>query len=86
MADELGVVGQADVSGVVLVVVAARGGGLVADDEGALDVDAHVARVQDGVVDVGLGSGASRTCGHAVHGSSTSGIGRRGVRRVSAGG
>lgn len=89
MADDGRVVGQADVSRVVLVVLAARCGGLVAHDEGTLDVDAHIAGVQDGVMNVGLGSGASRARGHAVQrcilrwfrrSSSSSGIARRGAR------
>jgi len=62
MADDGGVVWQADVAWVVLVVVAAWGGGLLfGDNEGALHVDAHIARMQDGVVNVRLDRGPSRT-------------------------
>lgn len=87
MADYSRVVWQADVSRVVLVVLAARSGRLVADDEGALHVDAYIAGVQDGVVDVGLGRRAPRSRRHCGSwyifsrcSSSTRGATGRGVR------
>ena len=90
MADDRGVIRQADVARVVLVVFAAWCGRFVAHDEGALHVDAHVARVQDGLVNVRLGRRASRTRRQAIvqricsrRGSKAPGIARRGVR-VSA--
>lgn len=91
MADDRRVIRQADVARVVLVVFAARRGGLVAHDEGALHVDAHVARVQDGLVYVRLGRGASRTRRQAIiqricsrRSSLSPGIARRRGVRVSA--
>lgn len=61
MAHDGRVVRQADVLGVVLVVVALGGARLlVVDDEGALDVDLDIAGVQD-LLDVALDGGAARS-------------------------
>ena len=60
MADDSGVVGQTDVFGVVVVVVAARSEGLLVADESALDVDAHRPRAQNRLLDVRLHRRASR--------------------------
>lgn len=49
------VVGQSDILGVVLVVLALRRAGrLLVDNESPLDINAHIARVQDGLLDVAL--------------------------------
>jgi membrane-anchored protein YejM (alkaline phosphatase superfamily) len=57
MAHDCCVVWQPDILGVVLVVFALRGPGLLlVDDECALYVDLHIAGVQYGLVDVALRS------------------------------
>lgn len=60
MADHGRVVGKADVLGIMVVFLGARGEGFLVDDEGALDVDADGAGAQNGVLDVRLHRGAAR--------------------------
>jgi hypothetical protein len=60
MAHDCRVVWQPDIFGIVLVVFASRCARLLlVDYEGALDIDAHVTRVQDGLLNIALDRGPS---------------------------
>lgn len=62
MAHNGSMVWQANVLGIVFVVLALGSAWLLlVDDEGPLDIDAHISRVQNGFLDVTLGCRAPGT-------------------------